>query len=66
VQARLAEELRWNDVRARGNQRWHRAIKVIQLVAAVLAPVMAGVGCRTGLPVGVGRRLEESVSLDVN
>jgi hypothetical protein len=52
VQARLAEELGWYGARARENQRWYRAIKVVQLVAAALVPVMAGIGASAGSLVG--------------
>lgn len=54
VQARLAEELRWYDARARQNQRWYRAIKIVQLVAAALVPVMAGVGVSAWITGGLG------------
>jgi hypothetical protein len=54
VQARLAEELRWYDARARENQLWYRAIKVVQLVAAALVPVMAGVGVSAWITGGLG------------
>jgi hypothetical protein len=54
VRARLAEELRWYDARARDNQRWYRAIKVAQLVAAALVPVMAGVGVSAWITGGLG------------
>jgi hypothetical protein len=52
--ARLAEELRWYDARARDNQRWYRAIKVAQLVAAALVPVMAGMGVSAWITGGLG------------
>ena len=54
VRGRLAEELRWYDARARENQRWYRAIKVVQLVAAALVPVMAGVGVSAWITGGLG------------
>jgi hypothetical protein len=54
VRARLAEELRWYDARARENQRWHRAIKIAQLVAAALVPVMAGMGVSAWITGGLG------------
>jgi hypothetical protein len=54
VRARLAEEQRWYDARARANQRWYRAIKVAQLVAAALVPVMAGVGVSAWITGGLG------------
>ena len=54
VQTRLAEELRWYDARARNNQRWYRAIKVVQLVAAALVPVMAGIGASAWITGGLG------------
>jgi hypothetical protein len=54
VQARLAEELGWYDARARENQRWYRAIKVVQLVAAALVPVMAGIGASAWITGGLG------------
>jgi hypothetical protein len=54
VQARQAEELRWYDARARDNQRWYRAIKVAQLVAAALVPVMAGMGVSAWITGGLG------------
>jgi hypothetical protein len=54
VQTRLAEELRWYDARARNNQRWYRAIKVVQLVAAALVPVMAGIGVSAWITGGLG------------
>jgi hypothetical protein len=54
VQARLAEELRWYDAHARENQRWYRAIKVVQLIAAALVPVMAGVGVSAWITGGLG------------
>jgi hypothetical protein len=54
VQARLAEELAWYDTRARKNQRWYRAIKVLQLIAAALVPVMAGIGASAWITGGLG------------
>jgi hypothetical protein len=54
VRARLAEELRWYDARARANQRWYRTIKVLQLVAAALVPVMAGMGISAWITGGLG------------
>jgi hypothetical protein len=54
VQARLVEELAWYDARARSNQRWYRAIKILQLVAAALVPVMAGVGASAWITGGLG------------
>jgi hypothetical protein len=54
VQARLAEELDWYDARARENQRWYRTIKVVQLVAAALVPVMAGIGASAWITGGLG------------
>jgi hypothetical protein len=54
VPARLAEELRWYDAHARDNQRWYRAIKIVQLVAAALVPVMAGVGVSAWITGGLG------------
>lgn len=54
VQARLADELGWYDARARKNQRWYRAIKVLQLIAAALVPVMAGVGVSAWITGGLG------------
>jgi hypothetical protein len=54
VHTRLAEELRWYDARARNNQRSYRAIKVVQLVAAALVPVMAGIGVSAWITGGLG------------
>jgi hypothetical protein len=54
MRARLAEELRWYDARARKNQRWYRAIKVLQLVAAALVPVVAGMGVSAWITGGLG------------
>lgn len=54
VRARLAEELRWYDARARNNQRLYRLIKVAQLIAAALVPVMAGVGVSAWITGGLG------------
>ena len=54
VRARLAEELRWYDTRARYNQRWYRAIKIAQLIAAALVPVVAGVGVSAWITGGLG------------
>jgi hypothetical protein len=54
VQARLAEELAWYDTRSRKNQRWYRAIKVLQLIAAALVPVMAGMGVSAWITGGLG------------
>jgi hypothetical protein len=54
VRTRLAVELRWYDARARDNQRWYRAIKVVQLIAAALVPVMAGVGVSAWITGGLG------------
>jgi hypothetical protein len=54
VRARLTEELRWYDARARENQRWYRAIKVAQLLAAALVPVVAGAGVSAWVTGGLG------------
>jgi len=62
VQARLAEELGWYDARARKNQRWYRAIKVLQLIAAALVPVMAGMGVSAWIT-GGRRSLSDSFRL---
>jgi hypothetical protein len=56
VQARLAEELGWCDARARKNERWYRAIKVLQLIAAALGPVVAGIVISPAWPAGMIRR----------
>jgi hypothetical protein len=54
VQTRLAEELAWYDARARKSQRWYRAIKILQLIAAALVPVMAGIGVSAWITGGLG------------
>jgi Protein of unknown function (DUF4231) len=54
VQARLAQELAWYDARAHKNQRWYRAIKILQLIAAALVPVMAGMGVSAWITGGLG------------
>lgn len=56
MQARLAEELGWCDARARKNERWYRAIKVLQLIAAALGPVVAGIVISPAWPAGMIRR----------
>lgn len=42
VWTRLQEQLTWYDRRARESQRWYRGLKLMQLVAAALVPVAAG------------------------
>ncbi len=54
VQTRLIEELGWYDARARKNQRWYRVIKILQLIAAALVPVMAGMGVSAWITGGLG------------
>jgi hypothetical protein len=54
VQARLAKEPAWYDARARKNQRWYRAIKILQLIAAALVPMMAGMGVSAWITGGLG------------
>jgi hypothetical protein len=52
-QTRLADELAWYDA-LRMNQRWYRVIKVLQLIAAALVPVMAGMGVSAWITGGLG------------
>jgi Protein of unknown function (DUF4231) len=54
VRARLDDQLGFYDRRARNNQRWYRGIKVAQLVAAALVPVVAGLGTSAWVTGGLG------------
>jgi hypothetical protein len=40
--ARLEDQIAWYDGRSRRNQRWFKALKVVQIVTAAAIPVVAG------------------------
>jgi hypothetical protein len=54
VRARLDDQLGYYNRRARANQRSYRSIKIAQLIAAALVPVVAGLGTSAWVTGGLG------------
>lgn len=51
---RLEQQIGWYGRNARRNKRWYMRIKVLQIVAAAIIPVIAAVGMSTWVAGGLG------------
>lgn len=54
VMRRLTQQLRYYEARSRTNQRWYRFLKIVQLVAAALIPVVVSVNVSGWVTGGLG------------
>jgi hypothetical protein len=51
---RLEQQISWYGRNARRNKRWYMCIKVVQIVAAAIIPVIAALGLSTWVAGGLG------------
>ncbi|HKE80634.1 MAG TPA: DUF4231 domain-containing protein [Solirubrobacteraceae bacterium] len=51
---RLEQQISWYGRNARRNKRWYMRIKVLQIVAAAIIPVIAAIGLSTWVAGGLG------------
>lgn len=52
--ARLEDQIRWYDAKSGENQRWFKAVKAVQLLAAATIPVVATLDLHAAVPAGLG------------
>jgi hypothetical protein len=51
---RLDDQIGWYDRKSLQNQRWFKALKGLQLLAAAAVPVVAAIGVRAAVPAALG------------
>ncbi len=51
---RLEDQITWYDNKSVANQRWHKTLKVTEIIAAAMIPLAAGFGASAILTGGLG------------